>query len=108
MSNVPKTTRNPSSQPDDPRYPRPAFPRAIRWLLLHWPLIPLTCAIILILIYLFNKPSLNQLLPFLTQYWWLLTLSLIAIIFLLHGAFAWADSDKTHESYVPQEGNDGN
>src|SRR5205823_13480475 len=100
VANAPLTAKHPSSQPDDPRYPRPAWLRAIRWLFLHWWLIPLTCAIILILIYLLDKPSPNQLLPFLTQYWWILTLSLIIVTLLLRGAYTWADSDNTHESNV--------
>ncbi len=108
MANAPITTSAPSPKPDDPRYPRPAWLRVIRWLLLNWWFIPLACTIILILIYLLDKPSLNQLPPFLTQYWWLLTLSLIVVILLLPGAYAWADADDTHESSVPQEGNDGN
>jgi hypothetical protein len=100
VANAPLTTRNPSSQPDDPRYPRPTWLRAIRSLFLHWWLIPLTCAIILILIYLLDKPSPNQLLPFFTQYWWILILSLIVFIFLLRGAYMWADFDITYESNV--------
>src|SRR6266567_2471439 len=100
VANAPKTTRNPSPKPDDPRYPRPPWLRTIRWLFLHWWLIPLTCAIILILIYLLDRPSLNQQLPLLTQYWWLLTLLLIIVIFLLRGAYTWADSDNEEESNV--------
>ncbi len=100
MANAPKTTRNPSPKSDDPRYPRPAFPRAIRRLFLNWWLIPFTCAITLILIYLLDRPLLNQLPPFLTQYRWILTLSLIVVILLLFWAYAWADSDNTQESYV--------
>jgi len=97
VANAPLTTDDPFSQLDDPRYPRPPWLRAARWLLLHWWLIPLACAIILIL----DRPLLNQLLPFLTQYWWLLTLSLIVVLFLLRGAY-------TQESYVPQKGNNEN
>jgi hypothetical protein len=100
VANAPLTTSTPSPKPDDPRYPRPAWLRVTRWLLLLWWLIPLACALILILIYLFDKPSPNQLLPFLTQYWWILTPLLIAIILLLPGAYTWANSDNIQESYV--------
>jgi WD40 repeat protein len=100
MANAPLTTINPSPEPDDPRYPRPTWLRTIRWLFLHWLLISVICAITLILIYLLDMPLINQLLPFLTQYWWILTLSVIAIILLLLGAYAWANSDDTHESNV--------
>ena len=108
MTNAPITTEDPSPKPDDPRYRRPTWLRAILWLLLHWWLIPLTCAITLILIHLLDRPSPNQPLPFLTQYWWLLTLSLIVAILLPFWAYGWGDSDDTHESYVLQEGNNGN
>ncbi|MFL5591535.1 MAG: eIF2A-related protein [Ktedonobacteraceae bacterium] len=103
MANAPKTTRNPSPKPDDPRYPRPTWLRAIRSLFLHWWLILLTCAIILILIYLLDRPSLNQLLPFLIQYWWILILLLIAVIVLLFRAYTWAYSDNRNEFYILQE-----
>ena len=108
MTNAPLTTEDSSSQPYDPRYPRPTWLLAIRLLFLLWPLNPFACALILILIYLLDKPSLNQLPPFLTQYWWILTLSLIVVILLLNGAYAWANSSDAHEAYVLPEGNNGN
>src|SRR2546423_2772152 len=58
VANAPLTTEPPSSQPDDPRYPRPPWLRTIRWLLLHSRLTPLTFALILLLLYLLDKPSL--------------------------------------------------
>ena len=107
VANNPKTTNDTLSNRDDPR---PAWLRAIRWILKRWWIIPLTCVIIYVLYAAFNLYQLSShggfqasyifealQLPTFLRYWWIVVLSLIALIVLIFIAFYWADSDETNE-----------
>ena len=100
MVDDPKTIGDPLPKPDDPRYPRPTWLRAIRWVIVRWWLIPLTCVIIYILFAAFNLYQLSShgefqasyifealQLPTFLRYWWIIVLSLIALIILIFIAF---------------------
>ena len=95
VANNPNTTYDTLSTPDDSRYLRPAWLRAIRWVLKRWWIIPLTCVIIFILFTAFNFEALQ--LPTFLRYWWIVVPLLIALIILIFLAYRWADSDETHE-----------
>ena len=110
VANNPKTTDDTLSKPDDPRYPRPAWLRAIRWVLIRWWIIPLTCVIIYVLYAAFNLYQLSShggfqasyifealQLPTFLRYWWIVVPLLVVLIIPLFLAYRWADSDETNE-----------
>src|SRR5947209_8232353 len=90
------------------RYPHPLWLRVLRWIFLHWRLIPLTCLIIYILIAAFNlftgsDISHALLLPFFIGNWLIAIPALAITIALLYLAYRWADADESREYRVQQE-----
>jgi len=106
----PKTIDDTLFRSNDPRYPRPTWLRAIRWVFVRWWLIPLICAIIYILFAAFNLFQLSPhggfqasyifealQLPTFLRYWWIVVPLLVVLIIPLFLAYRWAESDETNE-----------
>ena len=85
---------------NDKRYPRQGLAYAIRWIFLHWWLIPLICLMIAVILYLVDILLYSQPFAFFTGYWWQIILFLVVGAGLLFLAYKRAEVDETPESGV--------
>ncbi len=88
---------------DDKRYPRQGLANAIRWIFLHWWLLPLVCLLLAIIFYLVDVLLYSQPFAFFIRYWWLIILCLIVGAGLLFLAYRRAEAHEIRKYRVLQQ-----